>query len=481
MTHEPAPDRARVLFEEQRDRNYRRTDRVFAALLLGQWAFAIAVALVWSPYAWEGQVRSVHVHVIAALVLGGLLSGFPIFLIRVRPGAAVTRHVVSCAQMLWSALLIHLSGGRIETHFHVFGSLAFVAFYRDWKVLAPATLVVALDHLVRGLAWPESVYGIRDPEWWRFLEHASWVGFEDVVLVIACLRGVEEMKEIAAKRAEIERLSESEILKKSQALAVALEELRSSQETLVRAEKLAAVGQLAASVAHEVRNPLAAIKGAASYVAKRLAADPAKALADPRVKQFLEIIEREVNAVTKIVGDLLDFARERNPVLAPCPVRSVVADALSVVAVPPGRRVELVNDVSDSFPPPRADRDLLRQAVLNLVQNAVEAFPEGRPGRVAVTADASNGSWRLRVQDDGNGVPADVQPKLFQPLFTTKTKGTGLGLAIVQSIARRHAGKARLESEAGRGTTVVLELPTEPPAEASAPVTTEAGEAWVSP
>ena len=89
--------------------------------------------------------------------------------------------------MLMGALLIHLTGGRIETHFHVFGSLAFLAFYRDWRVLIPATIVVALDHMLRGFFWPQSVYGVLVASQWRWLEHAAWVVFEDVFLVVSCL------------------------------------------------------------------------------------------------------------------------------------------------------------------------------------------------------------------------------------------------------------------------------------------------------
>lgn len=106
--------------------------------------------------------------------------------------------------MLWSALLIHLTGGRVETHFHVFGSLAFLAFYRDWRVLVPATLVIATDHLLRQLYWPESVYGTTTVEWWRFLEHVGWVAFEDIVLVIACLRASAELRELARQHVAIE-------------------------------------------------------------------------------------------------------------------------------------------------------------------------------------------------------------------------------------------------------------------------------------
>src|SRR5947199_6627677 len=104
--------------------------------------------------------------------------------------------------MLMSALLIHLSGGRIETHFHVFGSLAFLAFYRDWRVLVPATLLVAADHFLRGMFWPQSVYGVMAVSEWRTFEHAAWVIFEDIFLVISCLHGKRDMWRQAVQSAQ---------------------------------------------------------------------------------------------------------------------------------------------------------------------------------------------------------------------------------------------------------------------------------------
>lgn len=207
--------RAEARFNAHRQEIFRATDRLFAVLMAGQWAFAILVALTFSPYAWEGKVKTVHAHVWTALLLGGALSSLPIALALLRPGWVVTRHVIAVAQMLWSALLIHLTGGRIETHFHVFGSLGFLAAYRDWPVLLTATLVVAGDHLVRGLLWPESVYGIVNPEWWRFLEHAFWVVFAVSFLVVLCLRSLRDMRAMAGRGAELEALSEGEWRKSS--------------------------------------------------------------------------------------------------------------------------------------------------------------------------------------------------------------------------------------------------------------------------
>ena len=133
--------RTEVLFKEQRQAIYRRTDRLFAALMLIQWFGALVAAFLISPRAWEGTAYAVHIHLWAALFLGGLITLVPVFFALKWPGETITRHLIACGQMLMSALLIHLTGGRIETHFHVFGSLAFIAFYRDWRVLLSATLI----------------------------------------------------------------------------------------------------------------------------------------------------------------------------------------------------------------------------------------------------------------------------------------------------------------------------------------------------
>ena len=140
-----------------------------------QWIAGIVFALWVSPLAWSGPVSRTHLHVWAAIVVGGIISLFPALLGLFRPGRPSTRYTIAVAQMLMGALLIHLTGGRIETHFHVFGSLAFLAFYRDWRVLIPATIVVALDHMLRGIFWPQSVYGVLVASQWRWLEHAAWV------------------------------------------------------------------------------------------------------------------------------------------------------------------------------------------------------------------------------------------------------------------------------------------------------------------
>jgi PAS domain S-box-containing protein len=200
--------RVAEIFDEHQRLVHRRTDRMFAGLMALQWVAGVAAALWVAPKTWAGAESQTHPHVWAALLLGGAISSLPIALAVTRPGHATTRYTVAVGQMLMGALLIHLTGGRIETHFHVFGSLAFLSFYRDWRVLVPATVVVAADHFLRGLLWPQSVYGVLAASEWRWLEHAGWVLFEDTFLLIAIRHSIGEMRGIAERTAEIESLNE---------------------------------------------------------------------------------------------------------------------------------------------------------------------------------------------------------------------------------------------------------------------------------
>lgn len=200
--------RVTVIFNEHQFNIRKRTDQMFAVLMTLQWLAGIAAAYWISPKTWAGTNSQTHLHVWAAVLLGGAISFLPIVLALTQPGRFLTRYTVAVGQMLMGGLLIHLMGGRLETHFHVFGSLAFLSFYRDWRVLVPATLVVAADHFLRGVFWPQSVYGVVTASEWRWLEHAGWVLFEDTFLFIAIRRSLVEMRNIARQTAEREHLNE---------------------------------------------------------------------------------------------------------------------------------------------------------------------------------------------------------------------------------------------------------------------------------
>jgi PAS domain S-box-containing protein len=211
-----------------------RNDRFFARFMLVQWLATIVLAVVVSPRTWEGRMASTHLHVWAAIVLGGIITLYPAWLGLRRAGRPSTRLIVGAAQMLMSALLIHLTGGRIETHFHVFGSLAFLAFYRDIRVLVLATVVVYVDHLLRGFFWPESVYGVlvgtSSQAFVRAIEHALWVLFEVTFLTLSIRLSLNEMRQVASRQVALERINraqEQEVRDRTSDLVASEEHFRS--------------------------------------------------------------------------------------------------------------------------------------------------------------------------------------------------------------------------------------------------------------
>src|SRR5438132_1066556 len=202
---QPQLNRASVadLVQQHRNRIARNTSGIFAVLMLLQWAGAILTAAIVSPRTWSGTASSVHIHIWASVILGGIITVVPVGLALVSPTHALTRHVIAAGQMLMSALLIHITGGRVETHLHVFGSLAILAFYRDWRILITAATIVYIDHVVRGYYWPQSVYGVLNASPWRAVEHAWWVGFEVAFLTIAIRQSVREMFLIAERQVKL--------------------------------------------------------------------------------------------------------------------------------------------------------------------------------------------------------------------------------------------------------------------------------------
>ena len=226
-------------------------------------------------------------------------------------------------------------------------------------------------------------------------------------------------------------------------------ELADAHEQLVRQERLAAIGQLASTIGHELRNPLGVLSNAVYLLRGDLGDAPSDA-----AQRHLATAEREVSAATVIVSDLLEFARQRDPVLGDVDIADLIHEVLSVLPPPTG--VEVTEDVKASVIA-RADRDQLRQLLLNLVSNAYQSMPEG--GRVTVGGVSGGGVVRLWVTDTGEGIPADVKKRLFEPFFTTKARGVGLGLAVCSRVAEAHHGEISVDSAPGKGSTFRVTLP----------------------
>jgi two-component system sensor histidine kinase HydH len=235
-----------------------------------------------------------------------------------------------------------------------------------------------------------------------------------------------------------------------------LSERRRLEEELRRREKLAAVGHLAAGVAHEIRNPLSSIKGYATYFAGRFAEDSEE-------RKAAQVMVGEVERLNRVITDLLELARPSGLVRRPTHIAALVEDVLRLIrrdAAGQGVRTQLeITRTRPDMPLPvlDADPDRLRQALLNLCLNALEAMPHG--GLLEIRLTPVEKGIEIAVGDTGSGIAAQALPLVFDPYFTTKGQGTGLGLALVHKVMEAHDGGVTVESQPGRGTMFTLRLP----------------------
>ncbi len=196
-------DRAELLFSNQHKRVCKELDKLFSILLLLEYAAGIMIACC-SAYSWNGSVAHVNPHLYLAIGGGLAIISLPILFTIYFRGSLVTRVSISIAQIVMTALLIDLTGGRIETHFLVFGSLAFLSFYREWKLVLLASVITAIDHSVRGAIAPQTIYGIIQPSLFRTFEHFGWVCFGDFFFIRWCIQSQKEMQFLALQQAVIE-------------------------------------------------------------------------------------------------------------------------------------------------------------------------------------------------------------------------------------------------------------------------------------
>ena len=479
----PTDARVEALVADDHLRLCVQTDRLFAFLLLAQWIVAIVIAGAVSPLTWAGDRAAIHPHVWLALVLGGVICALPAYLAYAAPGRPLTRHVVAIGQMGIGALLIHLTGGRIETHFHVFGSLAFLSAYRDPKVLATATLVVLVDHVTRGVLWPSSVFGVTVASFWRPLEHAGWVIFEDVVLYIHCVRAAAAARGMAMRQVAVEELK-ANIEARVERRTAQLQQSRAEYE-LVNAELRQASARaeessrsksaFLATVSHEVRTPMNGIIGVAE-----LLRDTGL---EPGQREYVEIIERSGHSLLGIINDILDFSKLEAGRLEidalDLDLLEQIEHVLAVVAHKADAKRLVLGTVIAPDVPRRVvgDAGRLNQILVNLLGNAVKFTEKGRVVLRVSRADQAGTRLRFEVQDTGIGMAPPTLDRLFQPFTqadastTRRFGGTGLGLAISRSLAGVLGGSLTARSTLGAGSTFRLDLPL-PPATDAVPTIT---------
>ncbi|MBI3817699.1 MAG: PAS domain-containing protein [Planctomycetes bacterium] len=608
-----AEARSEELFQGELESVYCRRSLVFSRLMIVQWIFAIGLAIFYSPLGWEGKVSHTHLHVYFAVFIGAALTLPAVVLAHFRPSWIVTRHTIAASQMLWSGLLIHLTGGRIETHFHVFGSLAYIAYYRDWTLLLTATVTVSVEHLLRGLTWPESVYGVPNPEWWRFLEHAFWVVFEDVVLLFGIRENIREMREHADRQTSVELLNtsiEMKVTERTRELEASREQYRSliestqsipwkwdlrsqrftyvgpyagtvlgcsSQEwldpdfikkrvspddermllarlsgsyvnsrtesefrlrrndgtwawfrtvgengnissseqlcgllfdvtevrhmagELQQAQKLEAVGRLAAGVAHEINTPVQFVSDSVHFVrdavkdmfglldklqivqhsvqahtdateAAALAAETAENADLPyltdNVPKALDRALDGLDRVATIVRSMKEFAHPDSTQKVSVDLNRAIQSTLTIAR----NEYKYVADVVTCYgeiPQVLCYAGELNQAILNIIVNAAHAVESvvkgtGNKGKIRIATVVDGDHVMISVSDTGCGIPEEIKMRVFDPFFTTKEvgRGTGQGLAIARSvIVEKHGGKLTFESKIGVGTEFFIHIP----------------------
>jgi signal transduction histidine kinase len=230
-------------------------------------------------------------------------------------------------------------------------------------------------------------------------------------------------------------------------------DLEQIQEKLIRSERLAAVGELASGVGHELRNPLNVIRNCAYLLNMAL-----NEKSDAEAVNTLKVLDKQIDIVNKIVTDLLDFTRIKPPSQVRAELKSLIEESLSWTTVPEQVKVNVI--LNGHAQPIKTDPEQMSRVFSNLISNAVQAM-NGKAGEVNISAAADDGYISVLFQDTGCGIPEENLQKIFEPLFTTKPKGIGLGLAISKRLVEQNGGKIEVASQVGEGTTFTVKIPIE--------------------
>ena len=451
-------------------------------LMLCQWMLGIVLATIVTPHTWIGGTSFLHQHVMVAWGIGALVSAVPMMLAWRSPGTTQTRYAIAFSQAVWTCILIHLTGGRIETHFHAFASLAFLAVYRDWKVLVIATGVIGVDHFVRGIFWPISVYGVAIDSTYRFLEHVAWLGFMDVFLIASCFRHHQETFEKHHRQ-------------------IVLEEQAKINEKILEVSRESGKAEIATGVLHNVGNVMNSVNISADMVqeslrsqlhrrlqaAHHLLEDHEKDLAsffqsDKRGKHFvpflaqlsdvadelvdeIEVLREHLGHVNSVVASQQDLATSSGLIFGFDPA-SAVDSALKMTSATIKQAGIQVICQMDDVQPITTDKQRLVQALVNLLRNAKHAIEDSGQSTKQITIrlfQENKDEILIQVADSGIGIGNEDLDRIFQHGFSTRKDRGGHGFGLHHTICSIHELGGELEAASdgiGCGATFTVRLPS---------------------
>ncbi len=297
---------------------------------------------------------------------------------------------------------------------------------------------IAVSLLCAASYLPHIVHDWADSPEYRQAQYAELVMFQVVALVVATL-------------AEAEKRQRQRLERTSKELAQAYQQLQESFEHVRRADRLSALGQLSAGLAHEIKNPLASMKGSLEILSSDFPPGHDK-------REFLEILDKEIGRLNNVLSEFLQFARTPRPDRRPCNLREVI-DSIRVLCSQEASRHGVGIEVSyqEDLPDLELDQAQIQQALLNIVLNGIQAMPGG--GRLSIRAEASSGGAQIWIRDEGSGIPVEDQSRIFDPFFTTKERGTGLGMSIAHKLVQGHGGDIRVVDGERQGSTFLIVLP----------------------
>ena len=425
------------IFAEQLFRVRSSVDRGFSFLMIIQWVTAVVMGYFLTPITWLGTLTTAEENALLGFVFGGLFALPPVYCAWVIPGEKITRYAVTVGQSCFSILLIHLSGGRIETHFHIFVSLAALAFYQDLGVIAILSLVVIIDHFTRGLFLPLSIYGTANGVEWRWIEHTTWILVEDILVLIGIRRIRSGLWQMAEGRVH-------------------------TNEAREKALRLSAMkSDFLSKMSHEIRTPLNSIIGFSDILRDtRL---------DREQSDYVETIHRCSDALLHLINDVLDLSKIENGLLQIDAHRFNMKEVLEDV-----RRMFLVQCQEKRIPlnikiDPRAvdfalgDSYRIRQVLINLVGNAVKFTSSGEIS-IHLIKEKEDQVYTWEVSDTGPGIKEENLSRIFESFSQESAAtarqfgGSGLGLYISKNLVELMGGRLSVKSKEGEGSTFSFTL-----------------------